>query len=405
VTRVGPLVVVGAMLLTLPLVAWQGPGGTTPMDFVNLLFLGGYWAVLLARRESIRLPLLGPFLVVMAGSALGLWTAVDRGLAVLTVVQEIYLYAWFVTLAHFLGRHCHLDQVVTLWVAIASLVAVGTLADAHFGVLGGNLAGGQRALGTFENPNMYGSYLVVAFFVACAGAATGRPILWLALPVLFAGIRATASNGALLGFLGGIAALVVALPMSRSVTWAGAALIVAALAIAVVGIWREPLTHAATEVFGRERGAVGGAALKGYGERYPLWLDALDQIRAAPTGVGPGNFNVRGGRNSRTHLSAHNEYLGMLTERGPLGLLGWCGIVLGVFGLVRRLGDEAARGVPTLAVVGLYGFAGAIITHAFVIELSHFRHVWLAFALLAAAVTQAVAQRESVLAAPFEEAA
>jgi hypothetical protein len=393
------------MLLTLPLVAWQGPGGTTPMDVVNLLFLAGYWAVLFARQETIRLPLLGPFLLIMVGSAFGLWAAVDRGLAFLTVVQEVYLYAWFVTLAHFLARYCRLDQVVVLWVAVASLVAVGTLADAHLGLLGGQLAGGQRALGTFENPNMYGSYLVVAFFVACAGAAAGRRVLWLALPILFAGIRATASNGALLGFLGGVAALVLALPMSRTVLWAGVALIVVALTIAVFAVWREPLTRVATEAFARERGAVGGAALKGYGERLPLWLDALDQIRAAPAGVGPGNFNVRGGRNSRTHLSAHNEYLGMLTERGPLGLLGWCGIVLGILGLVRRLGGEAARGVPTLAVVPLYGFAGAIVTHAFVIELSHFRHVWLAFALLAAAVTQATVHREPALAPPLEEAA
>jgi hypothetical protein len=375
------------------------------MDAVNLLFLGGYWAMLAARREAVRLPLLGPFLLLMAGSALGLWAAPDRGLAALTIAQEVYLYVWFVTLAHFLARHCRLDRVVALWVGVASLVAVGTLADAHFGLLGGRLAGEQRALGTFENPNMYGSYLVVAFFVACAGAAAGRRALWLALPVLFAGIRATASNGALLGFLGGVAALALALPVSRTTTWTGVGLVAAAIAIAVVGIWREPILRAAETVFARERGAVGGAALKGYGERYPLWLDALDQIRDAPTGVGPGNFNVRGGRNSRTHLSAHNEYLGMLTERGPLGLLGWCGILTGVLALVRRLGREAARGVPTFAVVPLYGFLGAVAAHAFVIELSHFRHVWLAFALLAAAVTQATAYREAALAVRFEEAA
>jgi hypothetical protein len=385
----GRLLVLGAMLGTLPLVVFKGPGGMTPMDGVNALFVAAYWAVIVVRRDQVAMPLLGSFLLILLGSATALYAVVDRGVAALTVFQEVYLYVWFVTLAHFLARSCRLDAVVVLWVAIAATVAVLTVADARAGLLGGRFAGGSRALGTFENPNMYGNYLVLSFFLAWSVASAGRRWLYLALPVLFVGIRATASNGALLAFLGGCAIVVVAAPANRTAPRLGSALMGAAALLTIVGLGHEPLRRAAAGVLSQERGAVGGAALKGYGGRYPLWLDALEQIERAPGGVGPGNFNIAGGRNSATHLSAHNEYLGMLTERGPLGLAGWCGILLGVLGMVRRLGWASAGGARTLAPLPLYGLLGAVAVHATVIELSHFRHFWLAIALLAAAVAQA----------------
>jgi hypothetical protein len=393
------LLVLGAMLGTLPLMSFKGPGGMTPMDVVNFLFVFTYWAAIVARRDEVALPLVGSFVLILLGSTTALYATADRGLAALTVFQEVYLYVWFVTLAHFLARSCRLDAVVLLWVAIAATVAVLTIADAHAGLLGGRFAGEHRALGTFENPNMYGNYLVLSFFLAWSVAAAGRRWAYVALPILFFGIRATASNGALLALLGGCAAVVLAAPANRSIPRVGVALMAGAASVVVVGLWHAPLERAVHGVLSSQRGAIGGAALKGAGERIPLWLDALAQIQRAPGGVGPGNFNLEGGRSSGTHLSAHNEYLGMLTERGPLGLAGWCGILLGLFGMVRALGWASAGGAHTLAPLPLYGLFGAVALHATVIELSHFRHFWLALALVAAATVQARAS-VSVLVEP-----
>jgi hypothetical protein len=387
--RIGSLLVLGAMLGTLPLMSFKGPGGVTPMDGVNALFVLAYWTVIVVRRDEVALPLLGSFLLILVGSATALYATADRGIAALTVAQEVYLYVWFVTLAHFLARSCRLDAAVLLWVAIAATVAVLTVADARAGLLGGRFAGEHRALGTFDNPNMYGNYLVLSFFLAWSLAGAGRRWVYLALPVLFAGIRATASNGALLGLLGGCAAVVLATPANRSFPRVGSALMAAAALLLVVAVWHEPIERAAHGVLSSERGAMGGAALKGAGERIPLWLDAFAQIRRAPGGVGPGNFNLEGGRSSGTHLSAHNEYLGMLTERGPLGLAGWCGILLGLLGMVRAIGWASAGGARTLAPLPLFGLFGAVALHATVIELSHFRHFWLAMAIVTAAAAQA----------------
>jgi hypothetical protein len=386
---IGPLVVLGAMLATLPLMSFKGPGGLTPMDAVNALFILAYWTVIVARRDEVALPLLGSFLLILLGSATALFATVDHGVAALTVTQEIYLYVWFVTLAHFLARSCRLDGAVLLWVVVAATVAVLTVGDARFGLFGGRFAGDARALGTFDNPNMFGNYLALSFFLTWSVAAAGRRWVYLALPLLFAGIRATASNGALLALLGGFAAVTLAAPANRTSPRIGSALMAAAALLVIVGVWHEPLEQAAHSVLSSERGAVGGAALKGAGERIPLWLDAIAQIQRAPGGVGPGNFNLEGGRNSGTHLSAHNEYLGMLTERGPLGLAGWCGILLGLLGMVRSIGWASAGGARTLAPLPLYGLFGAVAMHATVIELSHFRHFWLAMAVVTAAAVQA----------------
>ena len=153
--RGGPLLVSGAMILALPLVAIQGPAHTTPMDPINLLFVVACWACVIVRREQLVFPLALPFWLIMVGSLLGMYRADDPTRAVLTVTEDVYLYLWFVTLAHFLSRRCRLDDVATVFVAVACAVALLTYADARMGLLGGRFAGTARATGTFENPNMF----------------------------------------------------------------------------------------------------------------------------------------------------------------------------------------------------------------------------------------------------------
>src|SRR4029077_19583026 len=128
------------------------------------------------------------------------------------IVEDLYLYLWFVTLADFLGRRVRPGDVAMLWVGVACLVAFVTIADGYFGLFGGHFAGLKRATGTFENPNMFGDYLVVSFFVAWAVAAAGRPIVYVALPLLLVGVRSTASNGCMVSLLACFGGVLVACP-------------------------------------------------------------------------------------------------------------------------------------------------------------------------------------------------
>ncbi len=388
--RGGPLLVSGAMILALPLVAIQGPAHTTPMDPINLLFVVACWACVIVRREQLVFPLALPFWLIMVGSLLGMYRADDPTRAVLTVTEDVYLYLWFVTLAHFLSRRCRLDDVATVFVAVACAVALLTYADARMGLLGGRFAGTARATGTFENPNMFGDYLVDSFFITWAAAAGGRRFLYLALPVLLGGTLATHSNGALLSILGGTGVVVAASPVLWRPRHLGPLLIVAAVLIFAVGVWHDELAELAMARFGGGREEVGGAALKGASERLPIWEDIAHDVVTTPTGVGPGNFKAGPSSN---YLSAHNEYLGQLVERSVIGLAGWCGIVVGLFAMLGRLrAAEAAAVRLPLALRQLYGLAAAIGLHALVCELSHFRHFWLVVAIIAAAAAQATAR-------------
>jgi O-antigen ligase len=379
------------MVVLVPLIVVHGPLNTAPVDFVNAGFVAAYWAWLVARRERITLPFLLPLWLILLGSLTGTWAAPYTGYrlnALLTTMRGVYLYVWFITAADFFARTRRLQGVVTLWAGVAAVLGLAALADQRAGLAGGVLLeSAQRARGSFENPNMFGDYLVVSFFLAWAAAAGGRRRLYLALPALAGGVLATGSNGALFGLLGGSAATLGLARAARPQRRIGVLLVTAGVLLAVILPLRQRLADAAADAFSRERGELGGAVLKGYQERVELWSEALAVIRRFPVGAGPGNFDSLSGQVAGAYNSMHNDYLGMLAERGPLGLLGWCGFLVSVAGLVGRV-RRGGDGSP-LAWTPLAGLVAAVGGHALVVELFHFRHVWLAFAVVAAAAIQA----------------
>jgi len=404
-SRPTALLILATMLVLLPIVAISGPGHTAPVDFLNIIFIAAYWCLIVARHESPTFPFFWPLWVILLGSCIGLYSAPSLSTGMLTITQEVYLYVWFVTMAHFLSWSCRLTSVIVIWAAIAGTLGVLAFGDVHFGLLHGMmLEGANRAQGTFENPNMFGNYLLISFFLTWAAARARRRFLYLALPAMIAGIQATASNGALLGFLGGCGGAVAVDRRYRSRQAIGALLVVVAVGMGAVSIWRDQVQAMAIDMISAERGELAGAALKGYGERTDLWSEASDIIRRTPTGVGPGNFQILSGSVSGDYNSAHNDYLGMLVERGPLGLVGWLAFLAAIGFLLFRLSAVADR--SPLALEPLCGLFAAIVAHAGVVELSHFRHVWLALALMVAALTQAMGQRvpapETLVVSPHE---
>jgi hypothetical protein len=378
-----------SMLLTLPLVAVQGPAHMTPMDAINFMVIAGYWSVILARRDAVTFPLLVPFWLIMLGSLISLLAAVNRVRPLLTLTQDVYLFLWFITLVHLLSRSCRIGNVAATWAWIACGVALLTTVDHYTGALGGRLAGTARATGTFANPNMFGNYLLTSFFVTWSAAAGGKRYLYFALAPLTLGILETSSNGALLGLLGGFAAFFVASPKLWKPQQLGALCVVAAIGIAVLGIGRQDLIDAAHDMLSSKRGEIGGAALKGAEERIPLWIASAQVFAETPIGVGPNNFDDAIGPVLGDYHGAHSEYVGMLIERGPLGFVGWCAILGSIVIALSRMRRLAAAGFRPLGIEPLYGALGALGLQAFVIELFHFRHFWLLLALIFGVIAQA----------------
>jgi O-antigen ligase len=389
-SRRGPHVVVGIMLVLMPLVSIQGPLHTTPMDAASLLFLVGYWAHVLLRRISVPFPMLVPYWLILMGSVIGMFAAHDPGTAMIHLTKEFYLYLWFVSVAHFIARYCNARRVAATWVWIASVLAVLMSVDHATGAFGGFFSGGDRATGTFENPNMGGNFLVMTFFLAWALASAGMRRFYLALPACVLGCLATASNGAMLSLLVGGTVAGAMYSQRRLAQFVGIGLVLGGIGVVGLGGGYETLVDSFMDRASMgKRELVGGTAVEGAEERLLFWSDAIESIKSHPMGVGPSNFNKLGGAVSGGFHGAHNTYLGMMVERGPLGVLGWI-LTLGIgVAWVNRLRTRALTGAGMLAVEPLYGVIAAVAAHALVMEVNHFRHIWMFLAILYAAGVQA----------------
>jgi len=398
-----PRLAVAAMLLLAPIVSIQGPANTTLFDVFNILFVVFYWCRLSVRPSTVNFPMLFPMWLIILGSCMGMFSAQEQGRAVLVLVKELYLYLWFLMAVHFITRHCRATTVISMWVVIATLLGLLMGVDSQTGVFGGHIGGEIRGAGTFENPNMCGNYLALSFFLAWSLAAAGRRKFYLAMPALVLGILATASNGAMVNLLVGSAVAFALTAGRRSLLLAlGAGLVTAAIGVAIVGTSQDRLVRSSMDLMDRGRRSIGGTTLEGAEERFPLWLDAADSFQRVPTGVGPGNFNRQGGRISRDFHGAHNEYLGMLAERGPVGLLGWCAVLVSAALALFRLRAGTASGTGQLYVEALLGALAGLSVHAMTMEPFHFRHVWMFLVVIytAAAQMSAVSVRQSALATP-----
>jgi len=385
----GAHAIMAMMLLLMPLVFVQGPANTTPMDAAGMLFLVVYWCHVLARRLTVRFPLLLAFWLIGVGNFMGLFGATDPGRAMLHMAKELYLYAWFVSVSDFVVRYCRVQSVAALWVGVASGLGILMAIDYHTQAFGGFFSADSRAAGTFENPNMGGNYLVMAFFLAWALVQAGHRRFLLAMPACVAGALATASNGAALSLMAG-SVVAGAMYSSRRLTqFVGAGCLVAGLSIAFLGGGREYLQRAVLDRASEgKRAEIGGTAEKGASERVPLWLDAAHTFQETPTGVGVGNFNRQGGEISGMFHGAHNTYVGMLVERGPVGLLGWILILVTLVRWVVELRTRAAVARPPLGIEPLYGLLAATAMHSVTMEIFHFRHLWMLMALIWAILAQ-----------------
>jgi hypothetical protein len=385
----GAHAVVGTMLLLMPVISVQGPANTTLMDVAGIIFLAIYGCHLLARRLTVAFPLMVPFWLIGVGSFIGLFAAHDVSRALLQMVKEVYLYALFVAVTDFVIRYCRAKSVAAIWVAVASALGILMALDYHTQAFGGFFSAEERAAGTFENPNMGGNYLVMSFFLAWGLVQSGRRRFLLAMPACVAGALATASNGAAMSLIAG-SLIAGALYSSRRLSqFVGMGCVAAGLAIALLGGGKDWLQREVLDQVSQgKRDAIGGTAMEGASERFPLWLDAAVTFQETPMGVGVGNFNRLGGPVSGDFHGAHNTYIGMLVERGPIGLLGWFLILGTLVRWVLELRTRAAVARPLLGVEPLCGILAAMAMHSLTMELFHFRHVWMFLALICAILAQ-----------------
>ena len=401
-----PLFTLGmvGMLLLLPIERIAGPFSLRPVDGVILALaawgLVGAWR----SRRPFRAPLAFPMWLVLCGSLIAAVRVAPYEATpvpalyrtnLVAIVQEVYLFAWFTVFANRLAvlplraRH----RLMGVWAAVAALESLLTVMgmlrigpaifytapdrEVH------DFGGISRGLGTYANANAAGSFISTSLFVMlCLPVSPWlRAVLgaW-----YFVGMYATGSNGAILATLAALALTGLFYSVRR---WRRAALVWAAglglgagmaLLLPMVGFSAQALLSPGLggTIFRTSLGRI----YWGIQRRTAIIANGWFHFRDRPWGVGPNTFET-------VSVSLHNDYIAFLFERGPLGVLGWIGIVAGTLG--AALGESLRTPLHSdrtrrLMFLGAGFVANAV--NAFAHEVSHSRALWLSMAFLFAEI-------------------
>ncbi len=358
-----------------PLVWPTLPMNTAVFDYVNALFVFALWICLLFRHQ-VRVRLLAPMGLILFASLLSMLNSHAVVTNWVTILQEVYLFVTFLTIYNAIESEDDMRVLVAAWIACAALQSALTLLE-----LRGNAS--LRAQGTFENPNMAASYLGVSAFLIWQSQTRLR---WyhngLFLLLIFGGIFATKSLSALLGSVLGLGSIAGFQWMRSQASRQGRVGFVA-LALVVTAVALAPGIRTIHNYFDR--------LPKSVDERAVIWSAGFKSFRDNPmgTGIGPAGFNevgfVSGGYwGVGRRISLHSDYLSFLVERGVLGFAGLAAFLLSV-GAMLLEGIRATRSERNLLWwLGLGAMFVFILIDAASHEVLHYRHVWLAFGLIAA---------------------
>ncbi len=384
-----------------PLLVPVGPMQLAWIDGLNVLAIG-LFLVSRARSGLVpgRIPLLLPVFVITLGSLLAVTNTRSVSGSAIALIQDCYLYMWFLMLVVLLSGPDRLRFVSRAWIAtavVAAIVSVGMLVVRDHVALS-DLIGpkGTRATGTFPNPNYLADYLVLSFFLLLGGLGIRGVLAAGAGVVLLTGILATKSNGAMISLLVGLVAWIGLRAYSmrvRPMVIAGAAALSLAMIVAGWALVAEWGFGSSTWNEVRSR-SFAGRLEHSSDDRLRIWSQLRSAYATSPLGIGPGSSRTatqaidtqqRPGRSQAKE--AHNDYLGYAIERGPIALLGLLALLAVCFHRSTSYLKRVSYGGPPSAWEG--AFAAAIVAglvassvHSLVIEKLHFRHFWFYLAIL-----------------------
>ncbi|MGZ4757881.1 MAG: O-antigen ligase family protein [Acidimicrobiales bacterium] len=308
-----------------------------------------------ATRSAVRAM---PWLwLILVGSFLGMWSVGITGWGIADLLRTNFAVLAFFCIWH-LMYVARLERYAIWGTAIGLGITSVALLVQPFKYRG-------RAF--FENPNYAGHYCVMAAFLLFFAGKRWYLHAIAAFGLAMA-IWQTGSFGAVAMSLSMLAVVLV-----RSVTRNTAVLAVGLVVLAVVGLFL--LSPGADSVSSGNGSWQISSSLssdrldKSQGSRISIWSDAWNAWVKEPLGVGPDGVHQRQLAMINGHfLEIHNDALGYLVERGPLGFIGFIGFWVVIWRSSRR------RGLARIFIVG------ALVQGMFR-ETFHYRHMWLIIAV------------------------
>ncbi len=349
----------------------------SPYDFVSLVaipiwFLGGF------KIHSTVVPLFVLMVFYNLGGFISLIPYIDEPDPTLFMLQSLYLAITALVFALYFGEDTTRRTELCLKFYAASTVcaaALGIIGYFGIGGLGELFSRYGRASGTFKDPNVLGSYLIMGGLFYIQTLMLGRSrrpmITATALLVVVTGIFLSFSRGSWVAFA-------VAAPTSVGLTYATSAdahlrrrivlISLAAIVLMILAIGLL-LTFESTRDFFFQRAALEQDYDEGPTGRFGNQLRSLPMLLDRLNGFGPLRFRLI------FDLEPHNSYINAFASYGWLGGFAFFLLV----GFTTYIGFRIAWAPspyrraaqvfwPSLMVFLLQGFQ---------IDIDHWRHVFL----------------------------
>ena len=379
-----------------PILHPSGPGNSSPVDILTLasIVTAAIWAT--SGHHKLRAPYFIPVaLIIAAGAASGLVGPLPD-LSLVTLAVDILLFAWCTTVVNVLSspRAMRCALVAWSWSGIfwAAVVIVAWLG--HITALEGlQAAEGNRVLFTFGDPNYASTYWDATIFVVYAARTPSSRWMRITGYVMLAwALALTESNGGALALGVGIFFLLL-VKSYRKRGWIGSAATALVICLGVGAFFTLfPLNSirqwAASSNQPLLVNSIGRSA-QSSAERGELITETRQLYEQSDGIVGLGPASTKPLLTTRLYPyanEAHDDYLAMLVERGPVGLLGLLLLVGSAVSraapIVRRpLSARYAGVVPVPA-----GLVAALLTlsvNSFYEEILHFRFLWALLGIVA----------------------
>ena len=303
---------------------------TSPYDVIALPAMM-LWAFLGIRLHRGVVPLLGLLILYLAAIVMALIPYLDEAFPLTWTIQLIYLALTCVFFAMLFSDETRGRMELALRAYTASCVF-----SAGLGIVGYlDLIGIEdlfykygRASGTFQDPNVFGSFLTLGALYLMHGLLNGtarRPVAALAgLLVILAGIFLSFSRGSWGGTVVAVLVMVVsvyaATPSAR-LRRRIVLLTLVTLGLGVVAIIGLLSVDHVAKMF-ETRAAVTQDYDEGETGRFGNQIRGIGMLLAMPFGMGPMHWRLTFG------LEPHNSYIGSFANGGWLGGAVFIGIVL-----------------------------------------------------------------------------
>ena len=390
------LVPVAAAVAMLPFLKPSGPGNTSPVDIAIALSIGAtlFWAGY--ARQELRLPYALAVGLTMVGGAVASLAGPLPENGLLAIVQDLVLLAWCGVIVNVARSPAAFRWLLRAWTWSAcgwAVLLIGAVATGNLAVAGVTARTGVRASLTFGDPNYAANYFFVALMIVMATQTPRRRGLRvIVFAALLAGMALTGSNGGLLSFAVGSAAVAIAFVHRR---WGPMPLVATVCAAAVFGIVALiALQSLPIEEWAKDSGqpllrdSIGRSSQSAQ-ERAWLIEETIGLFQqGVPWGLGPNSTKpLLLSQLAPYAYQTHDDYIESMVERGVLGGFGML-LLIGSIGVrtwnvaTRPLAPDFAELFPRKAP--LVGAVLGLAVAASYYQILHFRHVWAFLAVLAA---------------------